>query len=218
MRRASGSRMIIMVSCLALCFLVAQQAALAQPCVWGNDTPARVWAITDIRHIGSLNMSQDYSHAYSGKNVSEQFTHSFRVNTQEGKTHAFDLLRITPVTRGSRLRAITSVGYDPLNTTRQLTGSEATSVGISYTGSRGLCQPSGYLCTSTGSQFALDRGVVQSSVSTNSPMSLVDYGFSSLGEGAVSAGSAATTGSLTYNQLITAEGEFDFFYGAKFRL
>ncbi len=49
-------------------------------------------------------------------------------------------------------------------------------------------------------------------------MSLVDYGFSSLGEGAVSAGSAATTGSLTYNQLITAEGEFDFYYGAKFRL
>ncbi|KAF5437900.1 hypothetical protein C5S35_01675, partial [Candidatus Methanophagaceae archaeon] len=56
---------MMLAGCLVLCLVLVPQAALAQPDTWVTYSPGRTWAVTDIRHIGSLNMSQDYSHSYS---------------------------------------------------------------------------------------------------------------------------------------------------------
>lgn len=198
--------------------------ALAQGDFWTMRQPDRVWAMTDLRHTGSLNMSQDYSHAYSDESVSEHFTHAFRVNAPAGETRVHDVLSVIPAARGSQLWTATSIGYDPLNTSGRLTGSESTGVGASYTGDSSLCMPQGFLCSATGSQFRLDRGNVHSSVRTNNAMSLAEYDFSSMAEGIVSTGCSVLSGSgsgdsqTSYNQLITAEGEFDVYYSADFNL
>jgi hypothetical protein len=219
------TRRLVMViaSCLVLSLLLIPQVALAQGGVWVMRYPDRAFAITDIRHTGSLNMSQDYSHTYSDDRASEEFAHSFRVNAPEGKTRVYDVLSVAPAARGSRVWTATSIGYDPLNTTGRLAGSEGTNVGVLYTGNNGLCRLEGLLCSTTGSQFVLDRGFVHSSVRTNNAMSLADYDFSSMGKGAVSTGCSVLSGSASdpqtsYNQLITAEGEFDVYYSAGFNL
>ena len=208
---------------LVLCLLLAPQAALAQPDTWVTHSPSsRTWAVTDIWHIGSLNMSQDYSHSYSGNNVSEEFDHSFYANTPEGKTRIYDVLSVVPTNRGSRLWSATSIGYNPLGTTGRLSGGEDTTVGVSYTANRALCQPEGYLCSYAGSRFVLTNGSVHTSARVNSPMSLAVYDFSSLGEGQVSTGSSVISGSggsqTSYSQLITVEGEFNIDYSANFNL
>jgi len=215
--------LIMMVAyCLVLCILLVPQAALAQPDAWVTYSPDRTWAVTDIRHVGSLNMSQDYSHSYSGNNVSEEFAHSFYANTPEGKTRIYDVLSVVPTNRGSRLWSTTSIGYNPLGTTGRLSGGEDTTVGVSYTAKRALCQPEGRLCSSAGSRFLLTNGSVHTSTRANSPMSLAEYDFSSLGEGEVSTGCNVISGSgepqTSYSQLITVEGEFNIDYSANFNL
>lgn len=214
---------MMLTGCLVLCLLLVSQAALAQPDTWVTHSPSsRTWAVTDIRHIGSLNMSQDYSHSYSGNNVSEESAHSFYANTSEGKTRIYDVLSVVPTNRGSRLWSATSIGYKPLGTTGRLSGGEDTTVGVSYTANRALCQPEGYLCSSAGSRFMLTNGSVHTSARANSPGSLADYEFSSLGKGQVSTGCSVISGSgdsqTSYSQLITAEGEFNIDYSTNFNL
>ncbi|MFZ2070726.1 MAG: hypothetical protein WAV32_03820 [Halobacteriota archaeon] len=206
--------------CFAFAFAVSilliliPQAVLAEAQPWVINAPERVWAITNIRHVGALNMSQDYSHSYTGNNESEEYTHSFRVSAPEGETEVFDVLSIAPTTRGSRLWSDTSIGYDRLGTSGQLTGGESTTAGIAYSGNSGLCRPAGTMCAAMGSQFALTDGVVHTSVRTD--MSQTEYDFASLGEGTVSTGCAVYTGSLDYSQLITVDGKFDVSYSADF--
>jgi len=213
---------MIVAYCLVLCILLVPQAALAQPDTWVTYSPGRTWAVTDIRHIGSLNMSQDYSHSYSGNNVSEEFAHSFYANATEGKTRIYDVLSVVPTNRGSRLWSATSIGYNPLGTTGRLSGGEDTTVGVLYTAKRALCQPEGRLCSSAGSRFMLTYGSVHTSARANNPMSLAEYEFSSLGEGEVSTGCNVISGSgepqTSYSQLITVEGEFNIDYSANFNL
>jgi len=224
----------MLAGCLVLCLVLAPQAALAQSDTltpgdtsaqsdtWVTYSPGRTWAVTDIRHIGSLNMSQDYSHSYSGNNVSEEFAHSFYANATEGKVRIYDVLSVVPTNRGSRLWSATSIGYNPVGTTGQLSGGEDTTVGVSYTANRALCQPEGYLCSSAGSRFMLTNGSVHTSARANRPMSLAEYEFSSLGEGEVSTGCNVISGSgdsqTSYSQLITVEGEFNIDYNANFNL
>ena len=50
-------------------FLLVPQAALAQEGTWSHSSPT--WAITYIHSGGSWNVSQDHSHSYTGKNLSE---------------------------------------------------------------------------------------------------------------------------------------------------
>ena len=222
MKMDKRNLIMMLAGCLVLCLVLAPQAALAQPDTWVTYSPGRTWALTDIRHIGSLNMSQEYSHSYSGNNVSEEIDHSFYANTSEGKTRIYDVLSVVPTNRGSRLWSATSIGYNPLSTTGRLSGGEDTTVGVSYTTNRALCQPEGRLCSSAGSRFMLTNGSVHTSARANNPMSLSDYEFSSLGEGQVSTGCNVISGTgepqTTYSQLITVEGEFNIDYSANFNL
>jgi len=222
MKMDKRNLIMMLAGCLVLCLVLVPQAALAQPDTWVTYSPGRTWAVTDIRHIGSLNMSQDYSHSYSGNNVSEEFAHSFYANATEGKTRIYDVLSVVPTNRGSRLWSATSIGYNPLGTTGRLSGGEDTTVGILYTAKRALCQPEGRLCSSAGSRFMLTNGSVHTSARANNPMSLAEYDFSSLGEGQVSTGCNVISGSgepqTSYSQLITVEGEFNIDYSANFNL
>jgi carbonic anhydrase len=60
---------ILLLSFLFL-FLLVPQAALAQEGTWSHSSPT--WAITYIHSGGSWNnVSQDHSHSYTGKNLSE---------------------------------------------------------------------------------------------------------------------------------------------------
>lgn len=220
MKKMREEQMMKIACCFAfavsILLILIPQAVLAEAQPWIISSPERVWAITNIRHVGALNMSQDYSHSYTGNNESEEYTHSFRVNAPGGETEVFDVLSIAPTTRGSRLWSDTSIGYDRLGTSGQLTGGESTTAGIAYSGNSGLCRPAGTICAAMGSQFALTDGVVHTSMTTNEPMSLVGYDFASLGEGTVSTGCAVYTGSLSYSQLITVDGKFDVSYSADF--
>lgn len=222
MKMDKRNLIMMLAYCLVLCLVLVPSAALAQPDTWVTYSPGRTWAVTDIRHIGSLNMSQDYSHSYSGNNVSEEFAHSFYANTPEGKTRIYDVLSVVPTNRGSRLWSATSIGYNPSGTTGRLSGGEDTTVGILYTAKRALCQPEGRLCSSAGSRFMLTNGSVHTSAMANNPMSLAEYDFSSLGEGQVSTGCDVISGSgepqTSYSQLITVEGEFNIDYSANFNL
>ena len=189
--------------------------AFAQQGVWTVPQPERMWAVTDIQHIGSLSINRDYSHSYSADGIIEERTHSFNANVSAGntKTRIFDVFSVAPTTRGSRLFVNTIIGYNPMNTSARLMGSESTYIGDSYASNGELCAPAVRVCGVMGSQFGLKRGVVHSTTSTNTPMSLASYDFSSTGEGTVSTGFTVVSGSgdahTSYNQRIKVEGEFE---------
>ena len=69
--RFKSALAIVIMGCLLLSFLflLVPQAALAQEGLWSHSSPT--WAITYIHSGGSWNVSQDHSHSYTGKNLSE---------------------------------------------------------------------------------------------------------------------------------------------------
>ena len=211
-------RNMILAGCVVLLMIIMMiQGAFAQQGVWTVPQPERMWAVTDIQHIGSLSINRDYSHSYSADGVIEERTHSFNANVSAGnaKTRIFDVFSVAPTTRGSRLFVNTIIGYNPLNmnTSARLMGSESTYIGDSYNSNSELCAPAVRVCGVMGSQFDLKRGVVHSTTSTNTPMSLASYDFSSTGEGTVSTGFTVVSGSgdahTSYSQKIKVEGEFE---------
>ena len=214
-------RNMILAGCVALLLIMMIQGAFAQQGVWTVPQPERMWAVTDIQHIGSLSINRDYSHSYSAEGIIEERTHSFNANVSAGnaKTRIFDVFSVAPTTRGSRFFVNTIIGYNPLNMNTsaprapRLIGSESTYIGDSYNGNSELCAPAVRVCGVMGSQFDLKRGVVHSTTSTNTPMSLASYDFSSAGEGTVSTGFTVVSGSgdaqTSYSQRIKVEGEFE---------
>ncbi len=214
-------RGLLLAGCIVL--LMLQMPVVAQQCVWNIPQPERMWAITDInRHIGSLDIAQDYTHSFSGGGIREEGMHSFRVNTSAGMTRLFDVFSVAPTTRGSCFYKDTIIGYDPQNTTARLVGGESTRIGALYSRNE-LCGPAGRICGVAGSQFNLNRGFVHSSLSTNTPMSLADYEFTSSGEGTVRTGSAVASGTgnaqTHYSQRMVVNGRFEHVsYSASFNL
>ena len=211
---------MILAGCVALLMIIMIQGAFAQQGVWAVPQPERMWVVTDIQHIGSLSINRDYSHSYSADRVIEERTHSFNANVSagNGNTRIFDVFSVAPTTRGSQFFVNTIIGYNPLNlnmstSAPRLMGSEDTYIGDSYTGNSELCAPAVRVCGVMGSQFDLKRGVVHSTTSTNTPMSLASYDFSSTGEGTVSTGFTVVSGSgdaqTSYSQRIKVEGEFE---------
>ena len=208
-------RDMILAGCVALLMIMMIQGAFAQQGVWAVPQPERMWAVTDIQHIGSLSINRDYSHSYSADGIIEERTHSFNANVSAGnaKTRIFDVFSVAPTTRGSRFFVNTIIGYNPMNTSARLMGSEGTYIGDSYNGNSELCAPAVRVCGVMDSQFDLKCGVVHSTTSTNTPMSLASYDFSSTGEGTVSTGFTVVSGSgdaqTSYSQRIKVEGEFE---------
>jgi len=211
-------RDMILAGCVALLLIMMMPyGAFAQQGVWTVPQPERMWAVTDIQHIGPLSINRDYSHSYSADSIIEERTHSFNANVSAGNsnTRIFDVFSVAPTIRGSRLFVNTIIGYNPLNmnTSARLMGSESTYIGDSYNSNSELCAPAVRVCGVMGSQFDLKRGVVHSTTSTNTPMSLASYDFSSTGEGTVSTGFTVVSGSgdaqTSYSQRIKVEGEFE---------
>jgi len=206
---------LVIVGCLLLSFLLVPQAALAQEGLWSHSSPT--WAITYIHSGGSWNVSQDYSHSYTGKNLSETFTHSLHASAPEGESMILDVLSVIPTSDGSQLSSGTTIGYDSLGTEGQLTVEEGTVVGI-------YSSDIGCLDASVGSQLKLTQGIAHSSIKAESDMTqtLIDYGFSSSGKGTVEVGceavSVSNTAHETYSQHITADGEFNIYYSADISL
>jgi len=222
-------RDMILAGCVTLLMIMMIQGAFAQQGVWAVPQPERMWAVTDIQHIGSLSINCDYSHSYSTDGIIEERTHSFNANASagNGNTRIFDVFSVAPTTRGSRLFVNTIIGYNPLNMNKlntsapRLTGSEGTYIGDSYTGNSELCAPAVRVYGVMGSQFDLKRGVVHSTTSTNTPMSLASYDFSSAGEGTVSTGFTVVSGSgdthTSYSRKIKVVGKFErVYYSASF--
>ena len=200
----------VIVGCLLLSFLflflLVPQAALAQEGLWSYSNPT--WAITYIHSGGSWNVSQDHSHSYTGKNLSETFTHFLRANASGGESIILDTWSVTPASYGSQLSTGTAIGYDSLGTEGQLTVREGTGVGF-------YSRDIGCLDASVGSQVTLTQGIAHSSTRAEKG---IDYDFSSQGKGSVAVGCNAVPISSnshgTYSQHITADGEFNIYYSA----
>ncbi|MCW3142192.1 MAG: hypothetical protein N2V72_08520 [Methanophagales archaeon] len=201
---------ILLLSFLTLfLFLMLPQAALAQEGTWTHSSPT--WAITYIHSGGSWNVSQNHSHLYAGKNLSESFAHSLYANASGGESVILDTWSVLPASYGSQLSTGTAIGYDSLGTEGQLTTREGTDVGF-Y--SRGI----GCLDASVGSQVALTRGIAHSSTRVEKG---IGYDFSSRGKGSVEVGcNSVAIGDAhgTYSQHITADGEFNIYYSADISL
>jgi hypothetical protein len=171
----------------------------------------------DIHAVGLMNVSQDYSHEYSGEVLSETFTHSLHASAPEGESRILDVLSVIPTSYGSHLSSGTAISYDSLGTEGQLTVEEGTNVGFSIF-------DNGCLDASVGSQLELAQGIAHSSIRAESGMTqtLTDYGFSSSGKGRVEVGceavSVSNTAHETYSQQITADGEFNIYYSADISL
>ena len=204
---------IVIMGCLLLSFLLVPQAALAQEGMWSHSNPT--WAMTYIHSGGSWNVSQDYSHRYTGENLTETFAHSLRASAFEGESIILDVFSVTPTSYGSQLSSRTSIGYDSLGTGGQLTVREGTIVGI-------YSHDIGCLDASVGSKVELTQGIAYSGTRAESGMPQIDYVFSSLGNGSVEVGCNAASISSnshgTYSQSITADGEFNIYYSADISL
>ncbi len=214
-----------MAGCLSLVvlLLLLPQSAFAQPQhgVWVDNLRAeRMWAVIDIHHVGSMNISRDYSYSYSGYG-NEELTHAFRVAAPESgaMTRVVDVFSVAPTTSGSHFYVDTIIGYEPPRSQdtgedvqARLVGGEITQLGISHSSNSQLCAPAVTLCGAAGSQFELKRGVVHATTSTNTPMALASYDFSSAGEGTVRTGFIATSNSgnahSSYSQRIEVSGKF----------
>jgi hypothetical protein len=194
---------IVITGCLLLSFLflLVPQAALAQEGLW------------NIHSYGSWNVSQDHSHySYTGRNLSEVFTHSLRANASGGESVILDTWSVTPASYGSLLSTGTAIGYDSLGTEGQLTVREGTVVGF-------YSRDIGCLDASVGSQVTLTQGIAHSRTKAEKG---IDYDFSSQGKGSVEVGCNAVPISSnshgTYSQHITADGEFNIYYSVDISL
>ena len=210
--RFKSALVIVIMGCLLLSFLflLVPQAALAQEGLWSYSNPT--WAMTYIHSGGSWNVSQDHSHSYTGKNLSETFTHFLRANASGGESIILDTWSVTPASYGSQLSTGTAIGYDSLGTEGQLTVREGTGVGF-------YSRDIGCLDASVGSQVTLTQGIAHSNTRAEKG---IDYDFSSQGKGSVAVGCNAVPISSnshgTYSQHITADGEFNIYYSADISL
>jgi len=194
---------------LFLFLMLLPQAALAQEGTWSHSSPT--WAITYIHSNGSWNVSQNHSHSYAGKNLSESFAHYLYANASRGESVILDTWSVLPASYGSQLSTGTAIGYDSLGTEGQLTTREGTVIGF-------YSRDFGCLDASVGSQVALTHGIGHSSTKVEKG---IGYDFSSRGKGSVEVGcDAVAIGNAhgTYSQHITANGEFNIYYSADISL
>ena len=79
-----------------LMIMMMPHGAFAQQGIWTVPQPERMWAITDVQHIGSLSINRDYSHSYSADGIIEERAHSFNANVSagNGKTRIFDVFSV----------------------------------------------------------------------------------------------------------------------------
>ena len=211
---------IILILVIVFCLVVG--GSLIPRFAWTQDINSEVlrstWVITDIRSIGFLDISRDYSQEYTGKTRAEMYAHSLQATAPEGSSRVFNVLSLSPTGYGNKFWSGTHIGYDSAGTTGQLTSKEQGDVTI--------CRDGSGLSMGAGFEAELTRGVIHSNMRTDpiiSPTSSYDLsanvysGRVETGVSALSAYSNADDGIYaqgSYTQRIAVEGAFHIYYSA----
>ncbi len=202
---------LFFVLSLFLGILLVPGSVSAQEDIGGSPGES-VWAVTDVRVIGYLDISEEDSWEYIGDNRVEAYQHAFHAAAEEGQSRVFNVLNLVPAVNGHHFSSVTSMGYDSLGTDGLMNCGEEVSALV--------CTDKSGLGMSAGFEGELARGSVHTNIRMSPIMSpTAFYNFSGrVAEGRVATGVVVRSGSgnaegglasqSNYSQQITAEGEF----------